>query len=738
MKPVLQKAYLLASSLLLVYCNVTAMALAQFYPDNNNQNEEFNEEAPTPQDYYSSYAEQAMAAYRKGESTKAIELMTKAFELSPNNSAVINNLAASYIQRGVYFQNTQKDHAKAISDYRQALFYLAHEWPSGVPKSQGASANIKILEDNLEGAMANLKIPVKDWKWHLQTAWDLRRKGNLHEAMVEYAWVTQLNPKHSEAWAAQGDIYTVRQRADQAVNAYRKAVDTSTAASDALQVKLGTALLKNNDPEKAVEAYNKALAFNSKNKDALLALEQIWKKEIVLNPRNMSAHLNLGAVYQQLGRYEDAHAQYQVADRLSPNNPLIKLNLGSLYQAKGQVDQALAMYDAVLQQDPGNAKVMLYKADLLKQQGKSEDAEQILQRSLQTSSDKKGVLDQLIAVYKTQGDPEKIKSGWQLYSQTFPQDPQVHYQAALAYHELKDYDGAIRFYQSALRLKPNMAEAHANLGTALHALNRDEEAIKALQKAVQLDPSLEEVKRLIATLEQQKGSQALLSAAKLHEEGKYREALQGYEQVLKQSPNNADVLSRYGLALQALKRFPEALTAYDKAIQIDANNAAYYYYKGTVYDEQNQLESAKKQYEKALSLDPQFSQAQQALESISTSGSESLLAQALSAYEQKNYAEALKQIDTVLKLDPNHAMAYYYRGLVFDAQQKWIPAQMAYQKAIELDNKLSDAFYALAVVLDTQGKKAEAKKTYQQFLELTQDQPEDDFIQYAKSRVSTL
>lgn len=706
-------------------------------PDRHNSFSD-EEEGESPSDYYSAYAEQAMEAYRKGESTKAIDLMTKAFRLAPDNSAVINNLAACYIQRGVYFQNTKKDFPKAISDYRLALFFLAHEWPSKAPRSGASEANIKILEDNLEGAMKNAGNPVNDWKWHLQSAWELRRKGNLQEAMVEYAWVTRLNPKHSEAWAAQGDIYTVRQKPDRAVVAYQKAVDTDLAPSSALYVKLGTALLQTGLPEKAVEAYNKALALSPGNKDALLALEQIWKKEITLDSRNMSAHLNLGAVYQQMGRYDDAFAQYQVADRLSPGNPLVKLNLGSLHQARGQLDQASAMYDTVLQQNPGNAQALLYKADILKQQGRAQEAEQFLQRALQASPDKKQVLDQLIAVYKAQGDPVKIKAGIRSYADAFPQDAAIQYQAGLSLHEAKEYEAAIEYYRKAIRLKPGMSEAHANMGTALHALNRREEAIGALQQAVTLNPSLDEVKNLISTLQQQKKSQTLLKAAQLHEQGNYKEALKGYEEAIKQDPENGDLYARYGLALQALKRFPDAIAAYDKAIRFRPEAAAYYYYKGTVYDEQNQMDTARTLYEKALSLDNDLNQAKEALKSLESSQATMLEAQALESYNSQNYAKALQAIDQLLKADPNHAMAYYYRGLVYDAQKKLEPARVAYQKSIDLNPALSDAVYALAVVLDTQGKKAEAKKIYQRFIDLVKDQPEDDFVKYAKERLSSL
>jgi tetratricopeptide (TPR) repeat protein len=394
------------------------------------------------------------------------------------------------------------------------------------------------------------------------------------------------------------------------------------------------------------------------------------------------------------------------------------------------------MIDAVLQQEPANSKALIIKGDILKQQGRPQDAEQALQRALNTSSDKKAVLDQLLAVYKAQGDTAKLRQGWERYAATFPQDADVQYQAGLTLHEAKAYDGAIQYYQKAIQLKPNFADAYANLGTAYHALKKDDDALKALKKAAQLNPNLEEVQTLIAALESQKGSQAFYEAAKLHEQGQYREALKQYEIAIKEDPKNADIQARYGLALQALKRFPEAVAAYDKAIALQPDVAAHYYYKGSVYDEQNQLAPARQLYEKALSLDPQLEQAKSALAALQTASTDTTLAESADAYDKKNYVLALQKADAAIKSDPNNAMAYYYKGLALEAQKKLEPARLAYQKSVELDPAMSDAVYALAVVLDTQGKKADAQKTFQQFLTLTKDQPEDDFIKYAKSRLN--
>jgi len=697
-----------------------------------------DESTTAPSEYYANYSEQAMTAFHKGDYTNAITLLTKALQMSPTNTALLNNLAASYIQRGVFYQNTHKDYEKALADYRMGTFYLVHEWPSGVPYKGGSEENVRILKANLESVWSALKVAPDNWKWHLQSAWDLRRKGLLQQAMVEYAMTTDINPKASEAWTAQGDIYSVRQKWEKAVDAYQKAVNTASAKSDSLYVHLGTAELQASQPEKAVDAFNQAMALNPQNKDATLALEQIWRKELSMNPRNISAHINLGAVYQQMDRPRDAYNEYETAERLSPGNPLVKLNLASLAISQKDWPHADAWADSVLAQDPSNVKALLYKADILKQTGRGPQAEQYLSRALETAPDKKAIMDQLVGIYKAQGDNQKLHDTWQRYAEMFPQDADVQYQAGLSLHEIKDYEGAVHYYQEAIHLKPDFADAYANLGTALHALNRDDEALAALQKALKINPNMEEVKTLVASLNQAHASQALTEAVRLHQAGQYQEAIAQYEIALKRDPKNPDILSRYGLALQSLKHYKEAQAAYDKAIAASPDTAIYYYYKGTLLDEQNQVSDASHMYEKALALDPTITQAKDALANLQTASTDKRLNDVLAAYNKKEYPQALQMVDQVIDSDAQNATAYYYKGLIYDAEKKTAPAQEAYQKTLELDPKNTDAAYALAVAYDTEGKKEEAKTQYQQFLDLMKNQPEDDFVKYAKQRVSAL
>jgi tetratricopeptide (TPR) repeat protein len=75
--------------------------------------------------------------------------------------------------------------------------------------------------------------------------------------------------------------------------------------------------------------------------DVALALIQ---KTIRINPRIEMAHLDLGILYVNEGRRDDALQELKLAARLSPNDVNVHWRLGRLYKAMGRNDDANAEF----------------------------------------------------------------------------------------------------------------------------------------------------------------------------------------------------------------------------------------------------------------------------------------------------------------------------------------------------------------------------------------------------------
>jgi tetratricopeptide (TPR) repeat protein len=83
------------------------------------------------------------------------------------------------------------------------------------------------------------------------------------------------------------------------------------------------------------------------------------------DPKNADAAVQLGNVYFDAERYQDAVKWYEESVRLNPKNPDASTDLGISYYYTGQTDRALAQFEASLKIDPRHSKTYLNKGIVL-------------------------------------------------------------------------------------------------------------------------------------------------------------------------------------------------------------------------------------------------------------------------------------------------------------------------------------------------------------------------------------
>ena len=67
------------------------------------------------------------------------------------------------------------------------------------------------------------------------------------------------------------------------------------------------------------------------------------------------AHNNLGVVYEQLGRLDEALKEYQTSVLLKPDNADMHNNLGSMYERLGRLDEAMGEYRSAIRSNPDHS-----------------------------------------------------------------------------------------------------------------------------------------------------------------------------------------------------------------------------------------------------------------------------------------------------------------------------------------------------------------------------------------------
>jgi cytochrome c-type biogenesis protein CcmH/NrfG len=85
------------------------------------------------------------------------------------------------------------------------------------------------------------------------------------------------------------------------------------------------------------------------------ALTTVAEKE----PTNARPRIELGNLYFDANRYDDAIKWYEQAVKLAPNDANLSTDLGVCYYYTNQPDKALARFDASLKIDPKHVKTLL-------------------------------------------------------------------------------------------------------------------------------------------------------------------------------------------------------------------------------------------------------------------------------------------------------------------------------------------------------------------------------------------
>ncbi len=159
---------------------------------------------------------------------------------------------------------------------------------------------------------------------------------------------------------------------------------------------------------------------------------------------------------------------------------------------------------------------------------------------------------------------------------------------------------------------------------------------------------------------------------------RHPEALASYESAIRQHPGFADAHSNYGNALQELGRHTEAFESYEKAIKLNPNHAIMHFNRGTVLKKLARYEDAVKSYDRSVELDPHFALA--------------FHARGISLYELKRFEEALASYDMAIAINPELANAHGDRGAVLLALKRFDESLQSFERAITLKPDYAEAY----------------------------------------------
>ena len=204
------------------------------------------------------------------------------------------------------------------------------------------------------------------------------------------------------------------------------------------------------------------------------------------------------------------------------------------------------------------------------------------------------------------------------------------------YFDTENYPAALSYINGAIARDSAQPELWDLQSMILVAKSDTLPAIHALENAVALYPDPRYIISLGALYAETKNEKALvmadalIAADKSHAneqaffiKGLYysfcnmkEKAIPFFDLALAQDSRFMEAYLEKALALYELKKYDEAATVLVKAVTLQNNFDRGYYYLGRCYEKLNKKEDAANAYRKALMYDPDYTEAQEALENL--------------------------------------------------------------------------------------------------------------------------
>src|SRR5665647_3862506 len=287
---------------------------------------------------------------------------------------------------------------------------------------------------------------------------------------------------------------------EQAHAIYLQVLKLQPGHFDALHM-LGVVAARTNNPARAIELINTAIAVNpnsasaySNRGNALGALKQYqaavasYDQAIAIKPDHVNAYFNRGKALYELKQYQDAIASFDQAIAIKPDHADAYCDRGVAMSDLKQYQAAIASYDKAIAIQPNHAKaycncgVAWYE---LKQHRIAIDCYEKAVNIAPSYADayfNRGVVLNELKQYKAAIESYDIAVAIE------PDNAVAYAYCGIALREFYQHQAAIDSFDKAIALKPDYADAYFNRIAPLISLKQYEDAIASYNKAIAIRP----------------------------------------------------------------------------------------------------------------------------------------------------------------------------------------------------------------------------------------------------------
>jgi tetratricopeptide (TPR) repeat protein len=459
-----------------------------------------------------------------------------------------------------------------------------------------------------------------------------------------------------------------------------------------------------------------------------------------------------------LRRWAEAEAAARALIAAHPSNPRSHLNLGWVFDDQDREEEALAAYAEALAIDPTDPTALQLQVNALRGLRRWAEAETAAREAIQARPHTPDLRVELGRVLDDQGREEEALAAYAEALSIDPTDPTALQLQVSALRGLRRWAEAETVAREAIQARPHAPDLRVELGWVLDGQGREEEALAAYAEALAIDSGHERAlqsrvtalrglrrwaeaeaaaRALIAAHPRDPGSHLNLGLV-FDDQDRDEEALAAYAEALAVDPTDPTALQLQVTALRGLRRWAEAETAAREAIQARPHTPDLRVELGWVLDDQGREEEALAAFGEALSIDAGHEWALRsrvsALRGLRRWAEAEAAARALIAAhprdpgshlnlgwvfkDQDRDEEALAAFTEALAIDPTDPTALEWRVSALRGLRRWAEAETAAREAIQARPHAPDLRVELGWVLDDQGREEEALAAFAEALSI--------------------
>lgn len=266
-------------------------------------------------------------------------------------------------------------------------------------------------------------------------------------------------------------------------------------------------------------------------------MADIYRESIEKAPGCSALYVNLGVIYQELKRLEDAECEYKMAIWLDSLNTRAYSFLCTLYEETKEYEKAISVCEKLIELQPHNAEYQSKMAQYLYLSGNVDAAIEHYQTAITLSKNSKwtSVIAQTLG-YIFQENTKNLDAAIASLQNAYnlnSEDIDIYVNLGNVFYEKGSYDNALIIYKKALENSPYNPKIHCNLGYLYWGKGYIDEAVKEYEKAIQYDNTYDIAYNNLGVIY-------------LDDFGKVQKAIELFENARKYNPNYA--LANYNLA----------------------------------------------------------------------------------------------------------------------------------------------------------------------------------------------